>query len=158
MEQQLIKSIDEQMDNFQIVLSNFKPVECPLHHVFMKGVYIRQIFMPAKTIDENGEEVKTIVISKIHKTEHPYIITEGKVAVFNKENNFLGIIKAPYLDMTKPGTRRILHIIEDTRWMTIHRLDYITGDENCWNDKQKTELLKKIESDLIEEREVVCHS
>lgn len=150
----LTLSRDEELDLFQVALRQFEPVDCPLKHVFMKGVYIRQIFMPAITVNSMGEEVETVIISKIHKTQHPFIVTEGKVAVYNKADDFLGLIEAPYIDMTPAGTRRVLHIVEDCRWATIHLLPYLTGNENNWSKAKKEALLMRIEQDLIEEREV----
>ena len=142
------------IDQFQQLLAENEPVECPLRHVFLKGVYIRQIFMPAKTINSKGEEVETVIVSKIHATQHPFIISEGSVAIYNKADDFLGVVSAPYLDMTEPGTRRILHILEDCRWMTIHMLPYITGEENNWSERRKRTLLERIENDIIMKREI----
>jgi len=148
-------SKDEELDLFQVALTQFEPVDCPLKHVFLKGVYVRQIFMPARTVNSIGEEVETVIISKVHKTQHPFIVTEGTVAVYNKADDFLGLIEAPYIDMTPAGTRRVLHIVEDCRWATIHLLPYITGEENNWSKAKKEALLMRIEQDLIEEREII---
>src|ERR1700748_102357 len=128
--QDVILSAQEKIDNLQIALTNLEPVECPLRHVFLKGVYIRQIFMPAHTVNSQGEMVQTVVVSKVHRTQHPYCITEGKVAVYNSADEFCGLLEAPYAGMTPAGTRRVLVIVENCYWLTLHRLDYITGDEN----------------------------
>lgn len=151
---ELTVNLDRSIDELQSILGQFEAVDCPLKHVFLPGVYIRQIFMPAVTTNSRGERVETVIVSKIHRTEHVFIITEGKVAVFNKVDEFLGAIEAPYVDVTLPGTRRILHLIEDCRWLTVHRLPYITGNENGWSEKRKAKLLTRIEDDLIEKREV----
>lgn len=152
--QDLLISAQEKIDNLQVALADFESVDCPLKHVYLQGVYIRQIKMPAITINSQGEEVQTVVVSKVHKTMHPYCITQGKVAVYNSADEFCGLIEAPYAGMTPAGTRRVLVIVEDCLWLTIHRLPYITGDENNWSESQKEVLLMKIEKDLIEEREV----
>lgn len=145
---------DKGLDELQIALAQFEPVNCPLHHAFLPGVYIRQIFMPAITKNSQGEDVETVIVSKIHKTSHPFVVTQGKVAVYNKLDEFLGVIEALYVDVTLPGTRRVLHLIEDCRWLTIHRLPYITGNENGWSEKRKEKLLVRIENDLIEKRDI----
>src|ERR1700740_3067191 len=131
--EQLTLSKDEELDLFQVALKRFEPVDCPLRHVFLEGVYIRQIKMPAITLNSRGEEVETVIISKVHKTQHPFIVTKGKVAVYNKADEFHGVIEAPYAGMTPAGTRRVLHIIEDCNWATMHLLPYITGEENNWS-------------------------
>lgn len=143
-----------QLDHFEATLSKFEPVECPLIHLFTKGLYTRQILMPAITINSKGEEVETVVISKIHKTQHPFNVSRGKCAVYNQVDDFLGIVEAPYLGVTMPGTRRILHILESCIWATSHPLDYITGEENEWDEERKNKLLLRIENDLIEKHEI----
>ena len=77
-------------------------VECPLIHRFTPGMYIREIFMPKGTY----------VISKIHKTEHPFVVTMGRVKVWIEDKG-VEEIAAPFVGTTKPGTRRILEISED---------------------------------------------
>lgn len=93
-------------------------VECPLTHRFVPGLYCREILMPAGSL----------VTSKIHKTEHFFTILEGSGYVWNN-----GEAK-PYkacgqIEVTKPGTRRIIFTIEDTRWATFHVHDSQDLDE-----------------------------
>ncbi len=57
--------------------------------------------------------------SKIHKTEHQYVVLSGKVSVYIPGAG-VQIIEAPYVGITKAGTRRVLYIHEDTRWITFH--------------------------------------
>jgi hypothetical protein len=52
------------------------------------------------------------------------------------ENDGLQMIEAPFTGITKPGTRRVLLIVEDTIWTTFH-------------PTQETDLAK-IEADIIE--------
>ena len=84
-------------------------VDMPLQHRFTPGLYTREIFMPKGTL----------VISKIHKTEHQYIISKGVVSVWI-EGVGTKKLQAPYHGITKPGTRRILFIHEDCIWTTFH--------------------------------------
>jgi hypothetical protein len=88
---------------------DFIPIDLPLEHRFTPGLYIRTIFMPAGTL----------LTSKIHKTEHPFCVTKGVVDVFDDDNGPVRIT-APHMGVTKPGTRRVLRIIEDTVWTTYH--------------------------------------
>lgn len=84
-------------------------IELPITHRFTPGMYIREIFMPA------GAKV----VSMEHLTEHPFVISQGKVAVMS-ENEGEVLYTAPHTGITKPGTRRILSVIEDTIWTTFH--------------------------------------
>jgi hypothetical protein len=152
--EQIILSPDEKIDQLQVELGGMEQVRCPLVHLFTKGMYTRQIFMPAWTVNAQGEKVQTVVVSKIHKTTHTYNISMGKCAVYNRIDDFLGVIEAPYLGVTLAGTRRILAIVSDIIWTTNHPLEYITGEENSLSEEDMNILLKRIENDLIEEREV----
>ena len=97
----------------------------PLKHTFADGCYIRQITMPKGMI----------LTSKIHKIEHPYFILKGDVSVLTEE----GVVrlKAPYSGITKPGTKRVLYMHEETVWVTVH----VTKHKD----------LKKIEKQIIAE-------
>ena len=57
--------------------------------------------------------------SKIHKTEHQYVVSKGVLKVWSEEMGW-ELIRAPFIGITKPGARRALHIIEDTVWTTFH--------------------------------------
>lgn len=88
---------------------HFPEVECPLEHKFTPGLYTRTIKMPANSL----------VVSKIHKTEHPFVILQGEVSVWTEGTGTVRY-KAPYMGTTKPGTRRILFCHEETIWATFH--------------------------------------
>jgi len=92
----------------KVMLENFEEVDCPLIHTFLDGIYVREIFM----------EAGRLVISKIHKTRHPYSVIEGEVIV--SINGKVQLIKAPYEGITEPNTRRVLYVTKDCRWLTYH--------------------------------------
>lgn len=91
------------------LLERFRRIECPLNHTFLPGVYIREIFMPANSK----------VTSKIHKERHAYFVLKGSAEVWIDGVGWQ-LIKAPHYGITEPGTRRVLKILEDTFWITIH--------------------------------------
>lgn len=117
----------ELMDKAEALITTGEPVEMPLVHRFTDGMYIREIFMPAGTL----------LTSKIHKTNHPYIVTKGKCKVF--DGNKIEHIVGPHTGITQPHTRRLLYIEEDTTWITFHVTDKTNVDE--------------IEKEIIEDRE-----
>ncbi|CAB4136269.1 hypothetical protein UFOVP296_40 [uncultured Caudovirales phage] len=82
---------------------------CVTEHQFTPGLYMRKFSMPAGTI----------LTSKIHDTEHPYVIMSGVVSVWTKEDGTRQFI-GPYHGITYPGTRRILFAHTDCVWMTFH--------------------------------------
>lgn len=77
-------------------------------HLFAPGVYMRVLHMPAGTV----------IVSKIHKTEHFCIALSGLALVRIGES--LEEIRGPRLMKTYPGTQRALVIVEDAVWLTIH--------------------------------------
>lgn len=134
---------DAIIDELEVaMLENFPTIDCPLEHLFTPGIYMRSIFMPKDMW----------VTSLIHNTCHPYIVSQGIVSVYVDGKEAIKII-APYAGITYPGTRRVLRTWENTIWSTIHPIPFITGEENEWSDEQKTELIAKIDSYIIEQHE-----
>jgi hypothetical protein len=84
---------------------------CPLKHIFTPGLYCREIYMPAGVV----------IVSKMHKTEHVFIISKGKVLVVTENDK--KFLQAPHTGITKPGTKRALYIVEDTIWTTVHPIE-----------------------------------
>ena len=82
--------------------------DCVLTHYFTDGAYARELKMPAGAL----------IVGKIHKHAHLNFITTGKVAVateFGEE-----IFTAPHTFVSLPGTKRVVYILEDTTWTTVH--------------------------------------
>ena len=107
------------VDQIESVVADGIQTVCPLRHYFVNGLYCREIFMPADTV----------ITSKVHNTEHPYVISMGKVAVI-KEDTGVDLLEAPYFGVTYPNTRRVLHTIEDTVWTTFHRTDVVPESDS----------------------------
>jgi len=107
-----ILKIKSKMDIFEAENAKLPQVVCPLVHRFTDGMYIREIHMPAGIV----------VTSRIHKTQHPYVITMGVCEVV-KEDGTHELLKAPHTGITEKGTRRVLLIHEDTVWTTFHITD-----------------------------------
>ena len=84
-------------------------IDMPLLHHFADGVYIRQIFNPAGTL----------ITTKIHKTNHAFAVMTGRVSVYIPGEG-VQHIQAPYMGITKAGTRRVIYVHEDTIWVTFH--------------------------------------
>lgn len=124
----------------QTLVENFDPIIFPLKHSFLKGFYVRTIFMPA------GSRLT----SQIHRTTHPYRISSGKLRVRNKGK--WKYITAPYSGITEPGTRRIIEILENTIWTSLHEMPWITGDEESLTEPEKLELVAELERILSEQR------
>lgn len=116
-------------DKLQAAIEQMPQCELPLVHRFTPGMYIREIHMPKGAL----------VVSKVHKTKHPFVILKGKVSVWSEENGVVNL-EAPYTGITRPGTRRILYIHEDCIWTTFHA----TNETD----------LEKLEREIVDVREV----
>ena len=89
----------------------------PLKHHFEGGLYTREIFMPKGQLISTG----------IHKKEHPYFILKGDISVLTSEG--IKRIKAPHNGITKPGTKRLIYMHEDSIWITVHATDKTTVED-----------------------------
>jgi hypothetical protein len=99
-------------------LNRLPPVESPVECRFTPGLMSRQVFMPAGSLYR----------SKIHKTEHQYIVSQG--ACFVSENGGPQVLlNSPYHGITKPGTWRTLFIITDCVWTTFHPTNKTSVEE-----------------------------
>lgn len=83
-------------------------VNIPLTHRFAPGVYWREVFMPKDTF----------VIGHRHLTEHFNVILTGKARVMM--DGVIHDIVAPCVLKSDPGVRKVLYIVEDMRWATVH--------------------------------------
>ncbi len=105
-------SLKDTLDELEAqMLESDIQIDCPLTHRFTPELYIREIFMPAGSF----------IVSKIHRTEHPFIVSKGKVTVITEVDGEV-LIEAPHTGITKPGTRRVLYCHEDTVWITVHSI------------------------------------
>jgi hypothetical protein len=82
--------------------------ELPLTHSFSEGIYAREIFMPKGMF----------VIGKIHILYHTFFLMKGKIRMFTQDG--MKEIEAPFYGNAKAGTKRVLIILEDTVFVTVH--------------------------------------
>lgn len=88
------------------------------NHYFANGMYVREVTRPAGTL----------IVGKVHKHEHIFAITKGKLNVWCEDGEMKELI-APCVLVSKPGTKRVTFAVEDTTAMTIHRTDNTDLDE-----------------------------
>lgn len=122
-------NIDEALDFIEMKIVNEMDImDFPVEHTFTKGLYAREIHMPAGSL----------LTSKIHKTEHQFRILKGHVAVLDQNGEWL-FLEAGHKGITYPNTRRLLYCFSDVIWETFHPTDKTTVAE--------------VESDIIEVRD-----
>lgn len=86
-------------------------IELPLRHHFLPGIYIREILMP---VSPGG----TVVIGHLHKTQHFNLVLKGKARILI--DGKVTLIQAPAVFVSNPGVRKVLNILEDMVWCTVH--------------------------------------
>ena len=89
-------------------------------HYFAEGMYARVVPRTAGTL----------IVGKVHKREHFYIVAKGRVQVGHD------VYEAGTIMVSRPGTKRAVLALEDSVCMTVHR----TNRKN----------ITKIERDLVE--------
>jgi hypothetical protein len=81
---------------------------CPLTHNFVDGAYVRELFIPKDMF----------FVTKLHKKTHPFFIMKGCVSIYSEDG--IKKIWAPFYNITKSGTKRVMYTHEDTVLVTVH--------------------------------------
>jgi len=104
--------INNEDDNSDLVSSGN-----PLKETFLDRQYIREIFNPA------GQ----ILVTKIHKVEHPFFLLQGEMSIITEKGE--EHISAPYYGITAVGTKRIIYTHTDCTFVTVHPTELKDSDE-----------------------------
>ncbi|GAA5559034.1 hypothetical protein Asch03_03972 [Acinetobacter schindleri] len=102
------KAYIEVVCDVQQQVSELPQLELPVFHHFAPNVYMRQMDAPAGSL----------VVSKMHRTEHMNILIKGSVTVVTE--NGIEYLKAPLVLKSAAGTKRIGYFHEDSSWITVH--------------------------------------
>jgi quercetin dioxygenase-like cupin family protein len=135
----------EQIQNFEDMLSQQPEATfgnsplAPLVHMFAPGIYVRQITLPKDSI----------CVGKIHKYEHPNFLMSGKVKVVTEDGGY-EILEAPMVMISPAGTKRAVHALEDTVWVTVHA----TNETDL--EKIEDEVIAKSYEELPTNKESLC--
>jgi hypothetical protein len=86
-------------------------VELPVTHHFSKGVYARELHIPAGTT----------LTGKVHKYASLNILSKGELSVSTE--NGIERVCAPFTVVSPPGTKRVAYAHTDCVWTTIHGTD-----------------------------------
>lgn len=81
---------------------------CEIVNHFPPGQYVRECRMPAGMAGT----------SMVHKHEHVFILAEGVITV--RDQDGVKHLSAPWVGITKPGTRRALYAHTKVVWITTH--------------------------------------
>jgi hypothetical protein len=83
--------------------------EIPTNHLFPNGLYVREVFM------KKGD----LILTRVHMVEHAFFIPSGVALVWNDDDGWVEM-RGYHSGITKPGTRRMILILEDMLFATVH--------------------------------------
>lgn len=86
-------------------------IEFETIHKFADGMYARILPRAAGVL----------IVGRVHKREHFYIVTKGRVQV--ADDNGVNEYEAGTVLVSQPGTKRAVLALEDSVCMTVHRTD-----------------------------------
>ncbi|MEI6283061.1 MAG: hypothetical protein WCP82_10175 [Alphaproteobacteria bacterium] len=101
------------VERLQAEVSKLPQYEPKTRHYFHGGMYCREVWR------DGG----VLVVGKVHKKEHFYLIVSGRVMVGPDEYGPGSLI------LSKPGTKRAVLSLEPTTCMTFHRTDATTVED-----------------------------
>lgn len=130
----LLNSVGTRDKVFEIeaLMKDMPQLELKVVHYFSKGVYARELHIPAGTV----------LVGEIHKFRNLNILSCGRIQVSTED----GIIEveAPFTVVSPAGTKRIARALVDCVWTTIHGTD-----ETDLNSIEKT-FIAKSEDEWLE--------
>lgn len=101
--------------------------DCPLTHRFEKGLYIREIRIPAMSM----------LIGRVHKHGHICQLLEGDIMLIHHQGIREGF-HAPSQIMTEPGYQMVAYAVTDVLAQTVHP------------NPQEERDITKLEADIFE--------
>lgn len=107
----------ESIERLAMAMRELPQIELETKHHFADGMYAREVF----------REAGTVIVGKVHKKEHFYIVASGCVDVTTDDG--LRRIYGPAVIVSQPGTQRAVRAIEDSVCLTVHRTDKLDLSE-----------------------------
>ena len=83
-------------------------IEFDVEHMFVEGMYIRQLFVPAGCV----------IVGKRHRHKTLNILLKGKMVINDGVSSFE--VTAPFIAESAEFTKKAGYAIEDSIWCNIH--------------------------------------
>ncbi len=106
-----------QVEDMEVLIAQLPHVEIPVRNYFSKGVYAREITIPAGTV----------LTGKIHLFSNLNILSKGTMRVSGEDG--MVEVSAPHTVVSPPGTKRIALALTECVWTTIHGTDETDVDK-----------------------------
>lgn len=114
-------------------------------HFFAGGMYLRRMEIPAGSL----------IVSKVHKTEHHFIGCVGELVVAGQGETY--VLKPGDSIVSPVGTKRAVFAKTDVVCMTVHRTD-IQGTEGLEEELMQADPLSLYDVDNSPKPGVLTHS
>lgn len=98
-------------------------------HFFAGGMYCRKIIIPKDSI----------IVSKVHKTEHLFIGCVGELHVAGQGKNY--VIRPGDIVPSPIGTKRVVYALTDVVVLTVHKTDIVEANEDLEKELMETDSL-----------------
>ena len=109
--------IRQRVEQLQFEVSKLPQYEPQTKHTFHGGMYCREVWRPAGVL----------VIGKVHKKEHFYVIIYGTVRITTDDG--VQTITGPCILSSSPGTKRAVYAETDALCATFHRVETTTIED-----------------------------
>ena len=137
---QILSNAQEHIVNaidIQDQVAQLPQIEIPIFHHFAPNIYMRQMEVVAGTL----------MVTKMHKTEHFLIVLKGSATILDSSG--LMHVQAPQIIKTQKGTKRVIYFHEDSAWLTTHPTSEtdlnLIEDQLIVPDDEINQFLKSIE-------------
>lgn len=107
----------QKVERLQEEVSKLPQYEPETKHTFHGGMYCREVFRHANVL----------VVGKVHKKEHFYLIVHGTVLITTDDG--VQEVTGPKLMSSMPGTKRAVYAVTDALCMTFHVVEAATVEE-----------------------------
>jgi len=115
----------------------------PVNHNLKNGMYTREVLMPKGTL----------VVSFIHKQDHPSFFMKGSMSIL-LDDGHVKHIKAPMTVFTETGTQRVAYMHEDCVWACVYKTDAETVEEA--EKEVYTTDYKELPEHIIFKQQLLC--
>lgn len=133
---------NEMIDHVEkCMVDHFDSIALPVAHTITPGLYTREMYAPTGTL----------VTSKVHITDHQFIISKGVIWILDDFSKQWNRFEAPYRGITRKGTRRVGYVEEDVIWTTMHATPLVEDKE--YTQDEFIKLVEDIEDSIIDKRD-----
>ena len=108
----------EKINLLESEMMRHKQVELQIKHYFAKGLYAREMTVPAGTL----------ISGLVHRTETIGILTKGSMLIWREDGTTETVI-APFTHTGKPGVKRIGYAKDEVVWTTFHQTELTDLDK-----------------------------